>query len=414
MFATTVARAALNLRAHSPWLTRRAAEPAPAGLAGSTVGGAAPSALSILLFAVLPLALLLGTTIASLREGTLAYDFHEAFLPAARAVLHGADPYRATTLATLHNGTAFVYPPLVAYLFAPLGLLPPLAAELAASALCLACALATLAVLGVRDWRCYGASLLWAPVFFTVHLGALSTVLALGVALAWRYRASSWVSGLAVGLVIAMKLFLWPLLLWFVAARAWRAATIAAGSALAFVLVPWAAIGFAALTSYPQMLHVLSATEAPEAYTISAAVVKLGGSWLLAQAAEVTVALTCTAAMVVAARAGRERAALSLALALALVASPIVWLHYFALLLVVIPLYVRRFHPVWLLPIALFVFPVTPGGASGFEVAGALLAIGASVLLAAGAREEGPRAGWSPSLRVGGRLPERAGQTFVT
>ena len=379
----------------------------------SRLGRAALSALSVIVFAVVPLAFLVGVTIASIREGTVAYDFHESFLPAARAVLHGGDPYSGTTFATLHNGTAFVYPPLVAYMFAPLALLPSLAAELAVSALCLASALAALALLGVRDRRCYGAALLWAPVVCTIHLGALSTLLALGVAVAWRYRRSPWIAGLAVGLTVAMKLFLWPLLLWLVAARYWRAAAIAAGSALGFVIVPWAAVGFTNLGSYPQMLHLLSSTEAPEAYTISAAVIKLGGGWLLAQAVDLVAALACTAAMVLAARAGRERSALSLALGVAMLASPIVWLHYFALLLVVVPLYVRRLHPVWLAPIALFVFPITPGGASGWVVACALLLAAACALLAAASREERRGAGRSRPFGVSGRRPARAGRSFV-
>jgi alpha-1,2-mannosyltransferase len=333
--------------------------------------------LSLLLFGGLPAALLAGVIVAAIHEGTLAYDFHNAFFPAARAVLHGQSPYAHTTMQTLRAGTAFVYPPVAAFVFTPLALASPLIAGLAATAICLAAALLTLAVLGVRDWRCFGCALLWAPVICTIHLGAISTLLALGVAIAWRYRSSAWICGIAVGLVIAMKLFLWPLLLWLFAARYPRAGAIAVASMIAFLVVPWAAIGFTGLEGYPHMLHVLSAIEAHESFTIPAAVTKLGGSGQAGQAIGVVATILCAAAVYVTGRAGRERAALTLALGAALLSSPIVWLHYFALLLVVVPIYVRGFNVVWLLPIALAAFPAEPGAASGIETLTAIAAVAA-------------------------------------
>ena len=51
---------------------------------------------------------------------------------------------------------------------------------------------ATLAVLGVRDWRCYGAAYLSIAVLHDIRLGALTPLLALGararLALARRRR----------------------------------------------------------------------------------------------------------------------------------------------------------------------------------------------------------------------------------
>ena len=47
---------------------------------------------------------------------------------------------------------------------------------------------ATLAVLGVRDWRCYGAAYLSIAVLHDIRLGALTPLLALGLALVWRWR----------------------------------------------------------------------------------------------------------------------------------------------------------------------------------------------------------------------------------
>lgn len=189
--------------------------------------------------------MLIGVTAAAVHEGTVGYDFQQAFLPAARAVLHGRDPYVGATARAVHAGTAFVYPPVAAFLFTPFAALSPIAADLLVTALCLVCAFLTLAVLSVRDWRCYGLVVVWAPVFYSVHVGAISTLLALGVAVAWRWRRTPWLSGIAIGLVVALKLFLWPLVLWLCAARYWRTATFALTSTLAFLAVPWAAIDFA-------------------------------------------------------------------------------------------------------------------------------------------------------------------------
>jgi alpha-1,2-mannosyltransferase len=354
--------------------------------------------LSLLVFGVGPVALLAGVTVASIHEGTVAYDFHEALLPAARAVLHGQNPYAGTTTRTIHDGTAFVYPPVAAYLFAPLALLPALAADLAATALALGAALVALAVLGVRDWRCFGCALLWSPVFYTIHLGAVSTLLALGVAVAWRYRDALWVSGIVVGLVVATKLFLWPLLLWLFAARSSRAGAIAVVSTVVFVLLPWAAIGFVGLANYPHVLHELSAVEARESYTPAAAIAKLGASWSVGRVIGALAALACGAALVIAARMHCERAALTLAIGAALLASPIVWIHYFALLLVVIPIYVSRFHPIWLLPVALFAFPITARVVPGWEVATAVVLVGSLFALAVLA---GPDTGIPAGFRSG-------------
>ena len=43
-----------------------------------------------------------------------------------------------------------------------------------------------------------------------------------------RYRRSPWFTGFAVALVVAMKLFVWPLLLWLLCARRFKAFSIGA------------------------------------------------------------------------------------------------------------------------------------------------------------------------------------------
>ena len=355
---------------------------APPG-SGRSLLGLARTAASVLIFGVIPAALLIGTTAAAVHEGTVAFDFEHAFLPAARAVIHGQNPYVAPTSRALHDGTAFVYPPVAAFLFAPFAVFSPVAAGLIVTGLCLLCAFLTLAVLGVRDWRCYGVLGMWAPVFSSVHVGAISTLLALLIAVAWRWRRSPWLAGVALGLALALKLFLWPLLLWLCAVRYWRTAAAATASTLLFVAVPWAAIGFAGLASYPHMPSELSSVEASEGYTVAAAAGKLGLPWQLSRVIGLLVAFACGAAVLAAGRAGRVRTALMLAIGLALLASPIVWMHYFALLVVVVALYVPRLTFVWLLPVGLLLLPIQPGAASGWMIAAALTTVAAVAVVAA-------------------------------
>ena len=61
-----------------------------------------------------------------------AFDFHGALWQAARDVLDGRNPYPPPTAAGVAPGDRFVYPPPVALLLVPFGLLPfPLAGRLA-------------------------------------------------------------------------------------------------------------------------------------------------------------------------------------------------------------------------------------------------------------------------------------------
>src|ERR1700751_3105185 len=114
---------------------------------------------------IAPLWILIGAGL----QHHFALDFPGAFLPAAHAVLHGQSPYSAIGSSALAEGRAFLYPPLSAYLGAPVMLLPPLAAEVIAGALVAACVPATLLVLGVRDWRCHAIAFLWLPTIVGIQ-----------------------------------------------------------------------------------------------------------------------------------------------------------------------------------------------------------------------------------------------------
>lgn len=318
-------------------------------------------------------------------KGGVAFDFRMAFLPAAHAVVHGHSPFGPATVAALKPGTAFVYPPLAAFLFAPLTVFSNLVASYVVSILLLACAPAILYLLGVRDWRCYGATFIWAPVWESMRGGSISLLLALLVAVAWKYRDRVAPVAMAIGGAIALKLFLWPLLVWLGATRRWRTLVWAGAAAVALVLVPWAALGFAGITEYPHILRVLSSIEAPESYTLAVVVHKAGLGWRLGEAAGYAAGLALLA--LVARR--RDRTSFILAIVAALVLSPIVWMHYFALLLVPVAIMSPSFGVAWLLPLSLFAFPITPGQASWQAIAIALAIIGATLVTSAGFRLPG-------------------------
>jgi hypothetical protein len=155
---------------------------------------------------------------------------------------------------------------------------------------------------------------------------------------------------------IALKLFLWPLAVWLALTNRMRAAVAAAVATVLLVLVPWAALGFSGLAAYPGLLRHLSRDEASSSYSVVALSVRAH----LPQSVGVVLSLLLAAALLVggflAVRArglsGRRRdiALLTLALAAALAASPIVWVHYFLLLLVPLVLAQPRLSLLWLVP----------------------------------------------------------------
>ena len=295
-------------------------------------------------------------------QHTFALDFHGAFLPAARAVLHGRSPYSAIGSRALAQGRAFLYPPLSAYLVAPFTLLPPLAAEIIAVVLVAACVPATLLVLGVRDWRCHAIAFLWLPTIVGIQTANLTLPMVLGVALIWRYRDRKAVAALLAGFVVALKLFFWPVLIWLVATRRYRAAALAAAASAFFVLVPWTGIGFAGLRGYAHLLSTVSSSEGPRSYSVAALLHAMLPSWTAATVLESLLGAALLLLVVRLGRRGRERDAFALSLVAILVLSPLLEMHYLALLLVVVALYRRTFGLAWVVPLLIWGAPATVAG----------------------------------------------------
>jgi hypothetical protein len=292
------------------------------------------------------------TQVDAFRGSSVAPHDLDVFLRAAGHVIDGASPFGYGADRT------YAYPPLLAFLVSPFHPLSAAAATLLWTIVSLAAIVAALWLLGLRDWRCYALAVVFPFTRSAVDLGTVAPLLLLAVAVAWRWRERIAAPAAAVGVAIALKLFLWPLALWLALMRRVRAAGAAVLASVLLVLVPWAAIGFAGLGAYPGLLRHLSRGESSSSYSI----VALGVRAHLPESVGVVLSLLVAAALliggvsVVRARKvqGRQRdvALLTIALAAALAASPIVWVHYFLLLLVPLALAEPRLSLLWLVPFA--------------------------------------------------------------
>jgi hypothetical protein len=326
-------------------------------------------------------------------------DDLQVFLNAAAKVMHFASPYAYAADQT------FAYPPLLAWLVAPLQPLGATAAAVIWTVVSLAAIGLALWWLELRDWRCYAFVGVFMFTRSAVNLGTVEALLLLAVAAAWRWRDRLVEPAAAVGLAVVLKLFLWPLAVWLALTRRIRAALVAVVVAVIAAAVSWAAIGFAGVGSYPGVLRRLANDESSSSYSVVALGVRAHMPLLAARIVAVLVALALLAAAAWVARASRRAprdrdvATFTLCLAAAFAASPIVWVHYFLLLLVPLVLVRPRLSLLWLVPLAYQPLGATawPAGDArklGLALAATLLILGAAVL----------RVEWRPALRRTPRL----------
>lgn len=347
----------------------------------SDLGRVLQRALAVLLFGLLPLVLVYLIFSWTYDSHTFLSDFHGDLYSAGRAILAGHDPYRLAFISHQaaiaesggHPSTSFavpVYPApdLVASL--PLALLPYKVAGIVFTLLGAAALGLGLWLLGVRDWRCYGAALLSWPVLHTLRLGQVNGVLILAAAIAWRWRPRALVAGAAVAGAVVAKVFLWPLGLFLLMTNRWRALGAAAGFGIAALALAWAAIGFAGLTTYPQMLSDLSAVEGTAGVSLVSlgAATGAGHSVAVAGSLLITLAIIALAWMLLRVDGG-ERNAYGLLVIAGLTSSSLVWPHYMALLLVPIALLSPRLGPLWLVPLLGYLAPVELTNGDAWQIA---------------------------------------------
>jgi hypothetical protein len=290
---------------------------------------------------------------------SFAVDFNAAFWPAGHRILDGISPYVSADSVLVKRGVAFVYPAPGAIFFAAFAWIPHAAAGVLFTMLSICAALGVLWIVGVRDWRLFGLVLLWPPVISGWQTANLSLLIAFGIAVAWRLRDRPMAVGVVVGLLVSLKVFVWPLGLWLLATRRYAALGWAIASALLANLVAWAVLGFDQLHAYASLVSAVTKAEERTAYTPIAFALRAGASISAAQAIGLILAGLAAGCCFYYGRRTRETSSLLLAVAVCLLATPIVWQHYFALLIVPLAIVRPRLGTIWLLPLALFPCPVT-------------------------------------------------------
>jgi alpha-1,2-mannosyltransferase len=331
-----------------------AAPAPPAETAPRRFGPAAVAVATVIVLALAPVVVGAFFLTASYAHGSLAYDFRHAYLHAAEVLVDGRSPYPELDDPRLAAETAYVYPPLLGWVLTPATLLANNVAYVAAALVSLALVLGSLLVLGVRDWRCYGAVLLWAPTLIGIQTASASLLVVLLVALAWRYREHTFSFAASLGLGIAVKLFVWPLLVWTLALRRIGAAIASVVAAAAAILVPWAFLGFEDLRRYPSILERLAELEAEKSYSFVGVTDGFGLGTATGQVLAVATGVALLAVCVVLGRRGDDLGSFTAAVAAALAFTPVIWQHYLVLLLVPLAVARPRFSALWLLPVALW------------------------------------------------------------
>jgi hypothetical protein len=265
----------------------------------------------------------------------VGFDFRGTLWEPARAVLDGGAIYPPPTAGAVATGNPTVYPPLFILASIPLTVLPVTLAAWVWFFVLAGCVLGALWILGVRDWRCHVLAVTSLVVVHGMYFGNLTLVLVLLLAVAWRYRDRPASAGLAVGVAVAAKLFVWPLVVWFLLTRRFRAAAWALVSAALLVIGPWAVIGFDGFADYPSLLRVVQDVYSVRSLSVSTVAASLGASVDVAVAAAAVAGVVCLGAAAWFVRGvDGDRRAFAATVGACIFASSIVWPNYFALLFV--------------------------------------------------------------------------------
>jgi Glycosyltransferase family 87 len=278
----------------------------------------------------------------------VGFDFRGTLWEPARALLDGVPIYPEPTREAVSVGNPAVYPPVFILASVPLALVPATVAAWIWLFVLGAAVFGAMWILGVRDWRCLVLAVTSPVVVHGLWYGNLTVFLVLPLALAWRYRDRAWIAGIAVGVAVAAKLFVWPLVVWLLLTRRFRGAAWAVGSAAVIVLGAWALVGFQGLRDYPTLLRAVQDVYAVRSLSISTVAGAVGASVPAAVAVAAVAGLACLAlAAWLVRRDGGDRRAFAIVVAACILSSPIVWPNYAALLLVPIAVTWPRLAPAW-------------------------------------------------------------------
>ena len=274
--------------------------------------------------------------------------FQRHALGARGALLDGLPIYPEPTREAISIGNPADYPPLFILASVPLALLPATAASLVWLVVLAAVVVVAMWILEVRDWRCLVLAATSPVVVHGLWFGNLTLFLLLPLALAWRYRDRATVAGVALGVAVAGKLFVWPLVVWLLLTRRFKAAAWAVGSAVVLLIGAWALVGFQGFLEYPRLLRAVQDVYAVRSVSLSTVAGALGASVPVAVALAAVAGLACLAlAAWLVRQPDGDRRAFAIVVAACILSSPIVWPNYAALLFVPIAITWPRLAPVW-------------------------------------------------------------------
>ena len=345
----------------------------------------------------------------NLDVGIFGFDFRGTVWDGGRAVLEGRPPYPSPeglepVPATL--GSPFVYPPVILWLAVPFATLPAAVAQAVWALGLFAGVGVALLVLGIRDWRCIGIAMLSVPVLKGLTTGNVTLLLVPLLAAAWRGRDHRWAGAVALGLAVALKLFLWPLLVWLVATRRIRPAAVAVATAVSSVFASWALIGFQGLTDYPALLRIVDEAYAFKYASVSALSVALGASEAAGHALQYATGVALVAlAVLLAQRDDGDRRSFSVIVVAALTLTPIGWAQNFALLYVPLALRQPRLGPLWVIGwaafwVEAFLLDPTVVGGGGPMLYRSIVILGFVGAVLLGCATPSARRGRGPALRL--------------
>ena len=280
------------------------------------------------------------------RISTDSMDVHgdfDTFWRSAAAFLGGGDVYDAGARLTNLN------PPIWVLLVSPLALLEPLAAYRVFVLITLVTTVGYLAWMAEElrlrpRWTVVGVVMLIlsSPMLATLGLGQIYPILTLGLVVAWvaDRRDRLMVSGAALGLVVALKPSLAPVLLWPLVRRRWGAfgATLVSGATA--TLVGLVVVGPRATLDWLKLLSGHSASPYWDNASLPGAAARLFTASEFAQHVAilpwtilVAYALGAGAIAITAVRVTRgSEVGLWALVAASLLASPIAWHNYLVLL----------------------------------------------------------------------------------
>jgi alpha-1,2-mannosyltransferase len=225
-------------------------------------GGTRPRSRAGKLFLPLGSVLLLALTtglVLSVAGSTLGYDYR-CYEGAAQALRDGRPMYDVAF--SVNVGTCpgtYTYPPAFAVILIPWLSLGGAAPALWCGAMAV-CFLAGAALLPVRRdvrWLIVILGAVDWPLLYAIKLGQVEPILFLLFSATWRWLDRPWAVGLATAAGALMKVQPALVGVWAAMTRRWRAAGIAAAVAAAGVAVSGLIAGFAAWTTYSELLRSL-------------------------------------------------------------------------------------------------------------------------------------------------------------